>query len=67
MVQVEEVVDTPPNPKRRKVDTIAISLPGQRLQFEEERRECTYCAFFTDLKDGVATIVEKAKKVMARK
>jgi hypothetical protein len=59
----QAIVAYEPQPKRRKVDTpplIAISLPGQMLQFEEQRRDCTYCAFFTELEDGVAHEIRKA-------
>ena len=50
-----------PKPKRRKVcPLIAISLPGQMLQFEEKPGECTYCALFTELEDGVAHEIRKA-------
>jgi len=55
-----------PNLKKRKTgpcDTpalLAIALPGKRLQFGEERRDCTYCAYFTELEDGVAHEIRKA-------
>jgi len=55
-----------PPPKKRKTgpcatpDQIALTLPGQKLQFEDERRDCTYCAYFTDLQDGVAHDIRKA-------
>jgi len=48
-----------PNRKRHN-GPLPITLPGQKLQFEEERRDCTYCAFFTDLQDGVAHEIRKA-------
>ena len=60
----ESLVVYEPNKKRKTgCDTpekIAITLPGQNLEFEVMPSEGTWCAFFTELEDGVAHEILKA-------
>ena len=65
MVVVEEIVESTelaqPSPKRRRPNPVlALTLTGQKLQFEVMPGEGTYCAFFTELDDGVAHEIRKA-------
>ena len=66
MVIVEEIgSELEPSPKRHRgpnptAPPLALTLPGEKMRFEEERREGTYCAFFNGLVPGVAHEIRKA-------